>query len=82
MSAPMVITAWASRLKETPIWAFHREKDDLVPVSDTQDLIDTLRTLGNEVRFTVLPNRDHYILDAYENQELYSWFLQHVRTTK
>jgi len=78
----MVITAWASRLKEMPIWAFHREKDDLVPVSDTQDLIDTLRTLGNEVRFTVLPNRDHYILDAYENQELYSWFLQHVRTTK
>lgn len=82
MSAPMVITAWASRLKEMPIWAFHGEKDDLVPVSDTQGLIDTLRTLGNEVRFTVLPNRDHYILDAYENKELYSWFLQHVRTTK
>jgi predicted esterase len=78
----MVITAWASRLKEVPIWAFHGEKDDLVPVSDTQDLIDTLRALGNEVRSTVLPNRDHYILDAYENQELYSWFLQHVRTTK
>ncbi len=78
----MVITAWASRLKEMPIWAFHGEKDDLVPVSDTQGLIDTLRTLGNEVRFTVLPNRDHYILDAYENKELYSWFLQHVRTTK
>ena len=78
----MVITAWASRLKEMPIWAFHGEKDDLVPVSDTQGLIDTLRALGNEVRFTVLPNRDHYILDAYENQELYSWFLQHVRTTK
>ncbi|MGA8478168.1 MAG: prolyl oligopeptidase family serine peptidase [Chthoniobacterales bacterium] len=78
----MVITAWASRLKEMPIWAFHGEKDDLVLVSDTQGLIDTLRALGNEVRFTVLPNRDHYILDAYENQELYSWFLQHERTTK
>jgi predicted esterase len=78
----MVITAWASRLKEMPIWAFHGEKDDLVLVSDTQGLIDTLRALGNEVRFTVLPNRDHYILDAYENQELYSWFLQHERATK
>ncbi len=79
MSASLVITAWASRLKEMPIWAFHGEKDNLVPVSDTQDLIDRLRALGNEVRFTVLPNRDHYILDAYENQELYSWFLQHAK---
>ena len=32
MSAPMVITAWASRLKEMPIWVFHGEKDELVPV--------------------------------------------------
>jgi predicted peptidase len=79
MSASLVITAWASRLKEMPIWAFHGEKDNLVPVSDTQDLIDRLRALGKEVRFTVLPNRDHYILDAYENQELYSWFLQHAK---
>jgi predicted peptidase len=78
MSASLVTTAWASRLKMMPIWAFHGEKDNLVPVSDTQDLIDRLRALGNEVRFTVLPNRDHYILDTYDNQELYSWFLQHA----
>src|ERR1700731_21683 len=32
MSAPMVITAGASRLKEMPIWVFHGEKDELVPV--------------------------------------------------
>lgn len=33
-------------------------------------------------RLTILPNRDHYILDAYENQDLYSWFLQHKRGAK
>ena len=75
----IVYLHWASRLKEMPIWAFHGEKDNLVPFSDTQDLIDRLRALGNEVRFTVLSNRDHYILDAYEDQELYSWFLQHAK---
>src|SRR5258708_8003025 len=26
--------------------------------------------LGNDVRFTVLPGRDHDILDVYKNQEL------------
>src|SRR5258707_10429092 len=82
MSAPMVITRWASRLKEMPIWAFHGEKDELVPLSDTQDLGQVLTALGNDGRLTFLPNRDHYILDAYENQELYSWFLQHERGAK
>jgi predicted esterase len=82
MSAPFVVNAWASRLKDIPIWAFHGEKDDLVPISDVQDLISSLKSLGNDPRFTVLPNRDHYILDSYLNQELYTWFLQHSRTPR
>ena len=41
------------------------------------NLIDALRALGNQVRFTVLPGRDHFILDMYEKEELYSWFLEH-----
>jgi predicted peptidase len=49
MSAPMVITAWAPRVKDMPIWAFHGEKDDLFPVSGTQALIDTLKALGGVV---------------------------------
>jgi hypothetical protein len=32
---------------------------------------------GADVRFSVLPNRGHDILDVYGNRELYSWFLQH-----
>ena len=65
-----------------PIWAFHGAKDSLVPIGGDQELIDALKTLGNNVRFTVLPDRDHDILDVYENRELYSWFLEHVRSVK
>jgi predicted peptidase len=82
MSSLMVTTAWATRLREMPIWAFHGEKDELVPVSDTQDLIHALTDRGKDVRLTILPNRDHYILDVYENQDLYSWFLRHKRETR
>jgi predicted peptidase len=82
MSAPFVVTAWADRLKKMPIWAFHGSDDNLVPISRTQDLIDALRASGNNVRFTVLPGRDHGILDTYENKELYSWFLEHARSEK
>jgi hypothetical protein len=38
--------------------------------------------LGNDARFTILPDRDHSILDTYQNPELYSWFLQHSRAAK
>jgi len=66
MSAPFVVTAWADRLKKMPIWAFHGSDDNLVPIAGVQDLIDDLRALGNNVRFTVLPGRDHGIIDTYE----------------
>ncbi|MBV9874733.1 MAG: prolyl oligopeptidase family serine peptidase [Verrucomicrobia bacterium] len=78
MSAPFTVTAWASRLKDMAIWAFHGAKDNLVPIGGDEELIDALKSLGNDARFTVLPGRDHNILDAYKNQELYAWFLQHV----
>jgi predicted peptidase len=82
MSAPFVVTAWADRLKKMPIWAFHGSDDKLAPIGGDQDLIDALRALGNNVRFTVLPGRDHGILDTYENEELYRWFLEHAQTEK
>jgi predicted peptidase len=82
MSAPFVVTAWADRLKTMPIWAFQGSKDSLVPIAGTQALIDALHALGNNARFTVLPGRDHGILDVYENDKLYSWFLEHTRPEK
>jgi predicted peptidase len=82
LSAPFVVTAWADRLKAMPIWAFQGAQDSLVPIAGTQDLIAALHALGNHARFTVLPGRDHGILDVYENEELYSWFLEHKRDEK
>jgi predicted peptidase len=79
---PFVTAAWAAQLKDMPIWAFHGAKDEIAPIGGTQELISALKALGNDVRFTVLPDRDHYILDSYENKDLYSWFLHHSRTVK
>jgi len=40
------------------------------------------KAVGNNVKFTIYPDRDHFILDTYENKDLYNWFLQHKRVTK
>jgi dipeptidyl aminopeptidase/acylaminoacyl peptidase len=55
-----------------PIWAFHGAKDEIAPISEAEEMVKALKAVGNDVRFSVLPDRDHYILDVYENQELYS----------
>jgi predicted peptidase len=82
MSGGPNITAWASRLKGVPVWVFHGAKDDLVPLSQSEDMVNAIKAAGGDVKFTVLPDRDHYILDMYENKQLYEWFLQHRKKAK
>jgi predicted peptidase len=79
MSGGPTIVAWANRLKRVPIWVFHGAKDQLVPLSQSEDIVNAIKAEGGDVKFTVLPDRDHYILDMYENEQLYEWFLQHKR---
>ena len=80
MSGGPNITAWANRLKHIPIWAFHGAKDELVPLSQSEELVKAIKAAGGNAKFTVLPDRDHFILDMYENKQLYDWFLQHSKT--
>lgn len=79
MSGGPTIIAWAGRLKAVPVWAFHGAKDEIVPLSESEDLVKAIKAAGGDVKLTVLPGRDHFILDMYENKQLYDWFLQHKR---
>ena len=79
MSGGPNITAWASKLKDVPVWVFHGAKDQLVPLSQSEDMVNAIKAAGGDVKFTVLPDRDHYILDMYENRQLYEWFLEHKK---
>ncbi len=82
MSPVSTISAWASKLKKVPVWAFHGAKDNNAPIEESKTLIDALKAIGGDVKFTELTDRDHFILDMYEDMQLYEWFLQHRRKTK
>jgi len=72
--------AW--RLQNTPTWAFHGEKDDSVPPSESESMVRALEALGGEVRFTLYPDVGHNAWDpAYDDPELYEWFLSHSLET-
>ena len=67
--------------KKVPLWIFHGAKDDVVPLTASEQLVETLRASGGNVRFTVYPEAMHDSWTVtYDNPELYSWFLEHQRS--
>jgi predicted peptidase len=66
-------------LKDVPIWVFHGAKDAVVPLEESEKMINVLTACGGNVRFTVYPDAEHDSwTETYDNQELYEWFLQHT----
>jgi len=67
-------------LSKLPIWAFHGGKDEVVKPSESQKMVDSLKAIGNTVKFTVYPDAGHDSWTAtYNNPALYDWFLQQKR---
>ena len=75
--------AWnAGRLANVPVWAFHGEQDDTVPVQESVLMVEALRKAGGEAKLTLLPDCGHNSWDhAYESRELLSWLLARKRST-
>jgi predicted peptidase len=69
----------AARLAPTPVWAFHGEADDVVPVDQTVLLVEALRAAGGDPRVTIFPGVGHGSWDpAYRDEALPRWlFAQH-----
>src|SRR5262245_59102663 len=68
--------ATAAKLRGMPIWCFHGAKDAVVPVADSQRMVDAVVNAGGKARLTVYADAEH---DAwtrtYNNPELYEWLL-------
>jgi predicted peptidase len=71
----------ASAFKSLPIWAFHGAKDDVVPLSESERVVDGLRKGGvKEVKFTIYPEAKHDSWkEAYKTPDLYEWLLSKSR---
>jgi predicted peptidase len=67
------ITAWAEKLAAIPLWLFHGPNDQYTPLKEVEDLVHAVEAAGGHPQLTVLPGRDHYILDVYDRPDLYEW---------
>lgn len=71
----------AKAMKGIPTWAFHGAKDPVVPLSESEKMVDALRRAGGTVEFTVYPEALHDSwTETYDNPALYEWLLKQRRT--
>ncbi len=68
------------RILRLPVWAFHGAKDTIVPLYESQRMIEALRLQGSDAKITVYPDLAHDAwTQTYENAELYEWMLSQRR---
>ena len=71
----------ASKLKTTPIWAFHGAKDRTVFCEESEKMVNAVNAKGGCAKLTVYPENTHNSWDdTYGNPEVWAWMLAQKRT--
>lgn len=66
----------ADGIKAIPIWVFHGEAYDVVPVAETRAMVEALKAGGSKPRATFYPGVGHGCWErAYGEKELPGWLL-------
>jgi predicted peptidase len=69
--------ALAKKFKDVPVWAFHGEADDVVPVGATRKMIEALEKSGGKPKSTYYPGVGHDSWTrTYDNPEVIRWLLE------
>jgi len=69
------------RLAKIPLWVFHGAKDNVVPLSKSEEMVKAVKAAGNkDIEFTIYPDAGHDSwTETYNNPELYKWFLNYEK---
>jgi len=68
----------AIRIKHLPVWVCHGAKDEVVPLSDSEEMVNALKECGGNVTFTIYPDAGHNSwTETYNNPDLFKWLLKH-----
>ena len=70
----------ACRLKDVPVRAYHGAKDDVVPLAESETVIEAVRKCGGTADLLVDPDAGHDAWTrAYADPELWDWLLSKRR---
>ncbi|MCA9212363.1 MAG: prolyl oligopeptidase family serine peptidase [Planctomycetales bacterium] len=64
----------------TPIWAFHGAKDAVVPLEESQKMVDAVKATKGDAQLTVYPDAEHDSwTKTYQDDAIYEWLLKHSK---
>lgn len=68
-------------LRDLPVWAFHGQRDNVVPAEETTRMIDWLKAAGNRnVKMTIYPDADHNSWTrTYADETMWQWLFEQRR---
>jgi predicted peptidase len=67
----------AERIVKIPIWVFHGDKDNSVPVARSRTMVEALKKAGGHPKYTEYPGVGHNSWDkAYADPELMNWLFK------
>jgi predicted peptidase len=75
MCGPTQPDLWADGLRRMPVWCFHGEKDSVVPLQRSKDMVRALKKVGNKPKFTIVKGKGHDITGLYNDDKIYKWML-------
>ena len=79
-SVPDQYAAIARHVARLPIWIFHGDADQSVPVEVSRRMASALKTIGADVQYTELQGVPHNAWDpAYNRADLFTWLLKQRR---
>lgn len=71
----------AKQLIGVPTWAFHGANDTVIPVDESEKMVQAINATGGKAKLTVYPNAGHGIEQlTYGDEAIYHWFLQLRKT--
>ncbi|MBN2044765.1 MAG: dienelactone hydrolase family protein [Anaerolineales bacterium] len=63
-------------LKEVPVWAFHGQRDEVIPLEAGQQLVDALNACGGNAKLTVSNDMNIDVrFNVYQNEAIFDWLL-------
>lgn len=73
--APVPYASWIRN--DLPMWVFHGTEDRSIPFSESENMVEALKKMGYDVRFTVYEGVGHESwIPAYQTEELYDWMMK------
>ncbi len=71
--------SWNAGVLTMPTWAFHGSLDQVVPIVYTEMMVDKMRELGLDIKYTRVDGVGHDVWRVAYNMELLEWLLAQKR---